>query len=184
MNRIFLAFRIFFGTLFGSAPAQQVALLLEGPTEEAKPPQPASENVKPSAPSPAAKKPRRSEALTLLAALQREARLVDLIQEPLSDYSDEQIGAAARDVLRDCHKVLDRLFALQPATEANEGARLETPASFDAAEYKVSGNVSGEPPYHGQVIHPGWKATKCDMPQWQGSADAAWMVAPIEIEIT
>ena len=31
--------------------------------------------------------PKRNDALTLLAALQREARLIDLVQEPLGDYS-------------------------------------------------------------------------------------------------
>ena len=64
----------------------------------------------------AAKKPpkaARSEAITLLATLQREARFVDFIKEPLDGYSDAQIGAAARDVHRDCGKVLDRLFAIQ-----------------------------------------------------------------------
>ena len=40
----------------------------------------------------------------------REARFVDLVNESLDGYSDAQIGAAARDVLRDSKKVLDRLF--------------------------------------------------------------------------
>jgi hypothetical protein len=46
--------------------------------------------------------PARSEALNLLAAMQREARFVDFIREPLDGYSDAQIGAAARTVHRDC----------------------------------------------------------------------------------
>ena len=60
----------------------------------------------PAAPPAAEPAPRRSDAITLLAALQREARFVDLVQEPLGEYSDDQIGAAARDVLRDCREVL------------------------------------------------------------------------------
>ena len=57
------------------------------------------------------KPPARSEAITLLAALQREARFVDFIQESLAGYTDAQIGAAARDVHRDCGTVLKRMFA-------------------------------------------------------------------------
>ena len=63
-------------------------------------------------PEPA--RPARSEALTLLAALQREARFLDLVKQPLSEFSDEQIGAASRNVLADCRAVLDRFFQIQP----------------------------------------------------------------------
>ena len=62
---------------------------------------------------------KKLEALTLLAALQREARFVDLVQESLDAYTDAQIGGAARDVLRDCRKTLDRMFALKP-TDASD----------------------------------------------------------------
>jgi hypothetical protein len=49
-----------------------------------------------------------------LAALQREARLVDFVQEPIAAYSDAQIGAAVRDVHRGCAEVIERLFSLKP----------------------------------------------------------------------
>ena len=74
-----------------------------------------------------------SEAITLLAALQREARFVDFIQESLAGYSDAQIGAAARDVHRDCGAVLERMFALRPAVAEEEGTEVEVPAGFDPA---------------------------------------------------
>ena len=44
---------------------------------------------------------------------------MDLCQESLDQYSDEQMGAAARNVIRDCRKVLHRFFALTP-TAAGE----------------------------------------------------------------
>ena len=100
------------------------------------------------APKPAAKKPRRvirSDAVTLLDALQREARFVDFVQEPLADYSDAQIGAVARDVHRDCGRVLERLFALRPIEQREDGAEMEVPAGFDAGRYRLTGNVTGEP---------------------------------------
>ncbi len=74
----------------------------------AEPPKP---QPKPEPKKPAAAPRGRSEALTLLATLQREARFVDFIMESLEGYSDAQIGAVARDVHRDCGKVLERLFA-------------------------------------------------------------------------
>ena len=70
-----------------------------------------------------AKSPGSSEAITLLAALQREARFVDFIQESLDGYSDAQIGAVARDVHRDCGAVLTRMFALRPAVGPRRKAR-------------------------------------------------------------
>ena len=144
-------------------------------TPQVKPPPP---------PKPAAAKPpARSEAITLLAALQREARFVDFIQESLAGYSDAQIGAAARDVHRDCGAVLKRMFALRPAVTEEEGKDVEVPAGFDAGRWRLTGNVTGQPPFHGRLVHPGWEATACELPTWSGSAAAARIVAPAEVEL-
>lgn len=175
MRRILLAFRIFFGTLFGSVSNDQVAGLLSPPA--------VIETPKPVTKATVPPKPKRNDAITLLAALQREARLIDLIQEPLSDYSDEQIGAAARDVLRDTREVLARMIELYPVVDAEDDAEVETPSDFDAGCYKLTGNVSGEPPFTGRLAHHGWRAAKCEIPSWTGSEDAANVVAPAEIEV-
>jgi hypothetical protein len=94
-----LAFRAFFAALFDKQVAQRIrAALTEASTPQAASP-PASLET---AMRPAPNKPvgtQRSEALTLISALQREARFLDLVQEPLEGYSDAQVGAAARDVL-------------------------------------------------------------------------------------
>lgn len=127
--------------------------------------------------------PKRSEAISLLSALQREARFVDLVSESLADYSDEQIGSAAREVLEESGKVIQRMFALQPATTTADGDSMTTPSQFDPAEFRLTGNVAGEPPFSGTVAHHGWKATKCDVPKWNGTQEAAMIVAPVELEI-
>ena len=180
--RFLLAIRIFFSTLFNGAVAKHVkrivsapALPGEGAEQRASPPQLARPLTK--AP------PARSEALTLLAALQREARFVDFVKEPLGDYTDAQIGAAARDVLRDCHGVLDRLFGLVPVVSDAEGASVELPKGFDAGRYRMTGDVSGEPPFRGRLVHHGWEATKCELPTWSGSKAAAGVVAAAEVEL-
>ncbi len=166
MSKLALAFKAFFNALKSGAPA-------EPPVAEA--PQPDA--------IPLAGKPGRSEALTLLATLQREARLVDFLMEPLDGYSDQQVAAAVRDIQADSRKVLERLFALKPLRTEAEGSRITVPAGFDAGAVKLTGNVSGQAPYQGELMHPGWTATKLDLPVWQGSQDSATIVAPAEIEI-
>jgi hypothetical protein len=136
----------------------------------------------PTPPAPEAR-PARSEALTLLAALQREARLIDLIQEPLDTYSDEQIGGAARNVLRDSAGVIQRFFALAPVLRQEEESQVEVPAGYDPARFKLAGKVEGTGPFRGRLTHRGWQATTCTLPTWTGSKDAALVVAPAEIEI-
>lgn len=197
--RIWLAIRVFFRVLFSRAAAEQVRRALEdlrqmrregpiGPespeAEEASaagPPTPKTPLKGPA--KPAAKTTVRSEALTLLAALQREARLVDLIQEPLDQYTDAQIGAAARDVLRNAAKTLDRFFGLRPVVQAEEGAVVETPRDMDPNRYRLIGRVAGQPPYRGRLVHPGWEAHRCELPTWTGPESAARVIAPAELEI-
>jgi hypothetical protein len=180
--RLVLAFRAFFRVLFSAAIAEQVRRILSGQTaslEHAEPVERKPVDKRPAAP-PA---PLRSDALTLLAALQREARLVDIVREPLAQYSDAQIGAAARDVLRGCGAVLDRMFALEPVATDEEGAAVEVPADFDAGCWRLTGNVAGQPPLSGRLVHHGWRATRCELPSWSGGKQAALVVAPAEVEI-
>ena len=136
--------------------------------------------VTPRAPQPTA--PIRNDAISLLATLQREARLVDIVKEPLGDYSDAQVGAAARDVLRDCGVVLDRLFQLEPIVEQEEGARVEIPSGADSARYRISGSASGDAS-SGSLVHHGWQAKQCELPKWTGSKESALIVAPAELEV-
>lgn len=183
--RIWLAIQAFFKTLSDREFAAGVEQLrLGGPSATAEPAatQPAATQSAATQP-PAPKPPARSEAVTLLAALQREARLVDLVCESLDGYSDAQVGAAARDVLKDSRKVLERMFALESLAPVAEGESLEVPAGYDAAEFRLTGNVSAQPPVTGQLVHAGWKATKCEVPTWTGSEATARVVAPAEVQV-
>jgi hypothetical protein len=167
--------RLFF--FYRVRPGQPTAAAV-AVAEVAKPqPKPAEPKKPVAAPRP------RSEALTLLATLQREARFVDFLMESLEGYSDAQIGAVARDVHRDCAKVLERLFALAPVVPQQEGEAVEVPSGFDPAKYRLTGNVVGKPPFHGQLAHHGWEAAKCDMPVWSGKEAVARIIAPVEVEL-
>ncbi len=175
--RLWTAIRAFFATLFDGRRAEQVAGLLAAPPEK-----PALEKPTPAKPKPEPKKPTKSEALILLEALQREARFLDFMQESLDAYDDAQIGAAVRDVHRQAREVLKRMFDFGPVVDQEEGSTVEVPAGYDPGIFRVVGNV-GEPPLTGKLTHHGWKANRCDLPSWSGSADAAFVVAPAEVEV-
>jgi hypothetical protein len=183
MRRIWLAVRVFFLTLFNAQVAAQVARALAERKTAAPSPAPAPKPA-PAAPKPSAAKPVvRSEAISLLATLQREARFIDFIQESLADYTDAQIGAAARDVHRDCATVLNRMFAVRPAVPQEENSQVDLPAGFDPGRWRLTGNVTGEPPFRGRLVHAGWEAATCELPTWSGSAAAARVIAPAEVEL-
>jgi hypothetical protein len=180
-----LAFKAFFKILGDGAFAERVEAAYEGanlPAAEPNPPAPVDAAKPAAAPAPVVVKSTQSEAIALLAALQRESRLVDLVMQPLDGYDDAQIGAAARDVLRDARAALEKTVALRPLRTESEGSTIETPADADAAQYRLTGAVQGSPPYRGELVHAGWIATKVELPKYVGSADSARVVAPAEVE--
>jgi hypothetical protein len=189
---LLIAIKAFFLVLFNGVRARQVDEVLRRGAAALTPnvvrsPEPATISpyasdtviVQPAKPPSKA----RSEGLTLLAALQREGRFVDFLKEPLAGFTDAQIGAVARDLHRDCGKVVERMFAIKPLLPEAEGATVEVPAGFDAGRYRLVGNVSGAAPFRGSLAHHGWEATACELPVWVGSAAAAQVVAPAEVEV-
>jgi len=189
MRRIWIALRVFWAALVSGAMARKMEEEILAPRAAAGPEgagatAPADKAAKPVAkPRPEPRRAVRSEALTLLAALQREARFVDFVKEPLAGYSDAQVAAAARDIHRDCGAVLERFFGLAPIVAQEEGAVVEVPAGYDPARYRLTGNVTGAPPYRGRLVHPGWEATRCELPTWSGKEESLRVVAPVEVEI-
>jgi hypothetical protein len=186
MGRIGTAFRAFFVALFSGPRAEAIREALDGAalpkiTDGAKrqPTGPAA-GTRTTIDEPP---PKRSEAITLLATLQREARLLDLIQEPLENYTDEQIGAAARGVLKDSAGVIARLFTLQPVRGEDEGAAVEVPSGYDPTRYRLTGRAEGAGPFRGKLAHKGWQATSLHLPTWTGSKEASLIIAPAEIEV-
>lgn len=180
MGRFGLACRAFWAALRGGEVAQRLEAALARP---ALPKKDSEALPQPQAAEPRPDRPARSEAITLLAALQRDSRLVDLVKQPLDRFSDEEVGAAARAVLTQAAAVLDRFFALVPVVAQEEGTALELPASYDPGLYKLSGSVPGSGPLRGQLVHHGWKATMVKLPTWTGSREAALVVAPAEVEV-
>jgi hypothetical protein len=181
MGRVATAFQAFFRSLFDAATALRVQEVLRNtvvpPAETPSLPAPQQPPVVP-------KKSLQSEAITLLATLQREARLVDFLKEDLSQYSDEQVGAAVREIHRESASVLDRFFAIRSVLSDDEGATVNVPAGFDAGQFRLTGKLSGSAPYRGTLRHHGWEATQCDLPMFSGTESAAKIIAPAEVEVS
>ena len=169
--RIGLACRSFFKVLGDRGFAARLRDLLDGAADTAElPPEP----------EPAEE---RNDAITLLAALQREGRFVDFLMEPLDDFSDADIGAVARDIHRQCRETVQRFFALRPLADAAEGSELSVSGDFDNGQFKLGGQVEGKGPYRGRIAHPGWQASRIQIPDWSGSDESVRVVAPTEVEV-
>jgi hypothetical protein len=178
MGRWKLAFRI----LFDGQLAARIGELLDAaaaPRQEAIP-LPAEKKPPPPPPPTASS---RNDALTLLATLQREARFVDFLMEPLDGYSDAQVGAAVRDVHRDSRNVLDRLFALRAVIDKAEGTTVALGGDVATGRIRLTGNAADQQPANGTLMHHGWEATRCELPKWTGAQAAAQVLAPAEVEV-
>jgi hypothetical protein len=121
-------------------------------------------------------------ALQLLALMQAEGRLIDFIQEDVSAFDDAQIGAAARVVHQGVKKALLSHIELSPITEDMEGTTVTLPADFNAHAYRLVGNISGQGPYNGTLVHKGWRATSIELPQTVEEYDFT-VLAPAEVEV-
>ena len=125
---------------------------------------------------------RRRVFLHLLSVLQREGRLLDFFDEDLTLYEDEEIGAAVRSIQEDCKKTIAKYLALKPVIDKAEGDEIVVEQGFDPDAIKLTGNVTGNPPFKGVLRHRGWKAGKREIPKLSDVLDAA-IIVPAEVEI-
>ncbi len=120
--------------------------------------------------------------LHLMSALQREGRLMDFFSEDLDEYEDEQIGAAVRSIHDNCRKAVAKYLTSKAVINEEEGDEITVQPDFDPGTIKLTGNVTGEPPFKGVVRHRGWKVARIDLPTLSGSRDPN-IIAPAEVEI-
>jgi len=167
LNRISQAFRSFFSILFSSVLPADIAQSF------------GYSKVIPIKTAPKPQSGPADGAVQILSVLQRDARLVDFLMEDISGYSDEQVGAAVRDVQKQSRETLERYLKLQPVIDGVEGDFTKTDG-LEAAQIKLVGNVppSGKAP-GGVLRHKGWQAQKVDLP----SLPPGNILAPAEIEI-
>ncbi|MGZ4998187.1 MAG: DUF2760 domain-containing protein [Methylobacter sp.] len=121
-------------------------------------------------------------ALQLLGLLQKEARFIDFIKEDIAAFSDSEIGVAARVVHEGCNKAINEHFTLAAVRNEQEGSKITLPESFDAATVRLTGNIVGNAPFTGTLVHKGWQVTSIRLPKLTLGHNAA-IVAPAEVEL-
>jgi hypothetical protein len=168
-TRIKLAFAAFFTILFkGRLPK---ALEPVGRPEKPEPPIAADAS---------------DRAVQMLALLQREGRFVDFVLEDVAAYSDAQIGAAVRDIHAGCRRALDRYVTLQAVIAGREGdaVTIGQDQVFDPASFHLVGNVTGQPPFRGTLLHSGWRVSLVQLPPLPPPGTSGrTIVAPAQIEV-
>jgi Domain of unknown function (DUF2760) len=175
LSRIILAFRCFFHILFGGQlPDDTLAEL--GLTRRV-----AASGRTTSSPAPAPTAKTSDGALQILSILQRDSRLLDFLMEDVASYSDDQIGAAVRELHDQCRDSVSRYVKLEPVIDGVEGTFTRAP-SKDPNMVKFVGNVPATPPSGGTLRHKGWRAVKVDLPALAAKQDAT-ILAPAEIEV-
>lgn len=141
----------------------------------------AGEPAAAAAPSkPAAVDP--APALQLLALLQQEGRLIDFLEEDIAAYDDAQVGAAVRAIHAGCRKALHERLDLERVYRDEDGSQVTVDSGFDPAAVRLTGNVSGTPPFRGTLQHGGWRVTKVNLPQATGGDTR--ILTPAEVEVS
>lgn len=164
-SRVGLALRACLRVLTNAPFAEKITPLLAPP--EAKPARPPKPSGVP---------------LRLLAVLQRDGRLVDFLMEDIQAYPDQQIGEAVREIHRDCQAVLKKHLTLGPVLPQSEGGDAEVPAGFDPSAVRLTGNVTGQPPFRGTLKHAGWRVREIRLnPPPEGQDEFVLMPAEIEL---
>ncbi len=175
MSRISLAFKAFFAILFGDGLPEEVA----GAYGYVKEPV-----AKPAAPvaKPAPEIRASDGALQMLSILQRDARLIDFFMEDISGYSDDQVGAAVRNLHDQSRQTLERYVGLEPVIDGVEGAPTRI-GSSDPGAVKLLGNVPADgKAAQGILRHKGWRVRKVDLPKLPTSQNVN-ILAPAEVEV-
>lgn len=195
MSNLSLAFKSFFSLLFsGKLPEDvQIALNLTRrivTPSTPKPNEPAAAAAAAAKPAAAAADsgPKAADgAVQILSILQRDARLIDFLNEDIAPYTDEQIGAAVRDIHKNSRAALDRHVKLVPVVDGVEGTNTNLASagldSKDTTRLRIVGKVPADGKVEaGMLRHRGWKVEKIDLPPTPQGKKAA-ILAPAEIEV-
>ena len=133
-------------------------------------------------PPPPPPKP-SAEPLLLLTLMQREGRLLDFLLENVDGADNETLGAGVRSIHQACQKVLKDHLDLEPVIKGEEKSTVTVSTGFDPSAIRLTGNVTGSPPFTGSLEHHGWRVTKIKISKPPEGQDA-FVVHPAEVELT
>jgi Domain of unknown function (DUF2760) len=123
-----------------------------------------------------------AEIVAFFALLQEKGRLIDFLMEDITSYDDTHVGAAARVIHQGCREVLQEHFNITAISESEEGSQVTVPAGYAKEQYRIVGNLSGQPPFTGTLIHKGWKTEFVKLPRI-GETQRLPAIAPAEVEL-
>jgi hypothetical protein len=142
-----------------------------------------AEAAKP-APAPPTASQADAEVVSFLATLQEKGRLIDFLMDDITAYTDAQVGAAARVVHEGCKAVLREHLAIGPIRKEGEGSTITVPIGYRADEDRLIGKISGQAPFSGTLVHPGWRTETVKLPRVVRSGnDGLPTLAPAEVEL-
>lgn len=107
---------------------------------------------------------------------------MDFLQQEVSQFTDVQIGQAARVVHAGCRRTLLRYLEVEPVLEQAEGEPTTLQDGFDPSAIKLVGNVVGSAPFKGVLRHKGWRAREIRLPETLADHDYR-ILAPAEVEL-
>ncbi len=162
LARVWLATRVFRAVLGDPKIAAKVEPVL------------VPEPIKPVKPSGA--------PLRLLSLLQRDGRVLDFFLEDISGATDDQIGAGVRELHKKARHVIEEHLVLEPVIGKEEGATVEIPQGFDPSAIRLTGNVTGKPPFKGTLKHHGWRVKEFKLPPPPEGQDE-FIVMPADVEL-
>lgn len=121
-------------------------------------------------------------AMQLLALFQSEGRLVDFIREDMAQHSDEDIGAAARVVHKGLRQAFDEHFDVAAIVSEEEGDAITVAEGFKPSEIQLLGQVTGQGPFKGTLVHQGWRVSDIRLPKVVEGRDSR-ILAPAQVEL-
>ena len=127
-----------------------------------------------------------AQVVCLLASFQEKGRLIDFLMDDITAYEDAQVGAAARVVHQGCRAVLDKEFEILPVHSGPEGSSVTVPEQRAHDEYRLSGNLNGQTPFTGTLVHKGWRTAAVKLPKPvldPAAPERLPTIAPAEVEI-
>jgi hypothetical protein len=122
------------------------------------------------------------EVVAFFALLQEKGRFIDFLMEDIASYDDTQVGAAARVIHQGCRQVLQENFNITAISESEEGSQITVPAGYAKEQYRMVGQLSGDPPFTGTLIHKGWKTEFVKLPRIVETQRLPTL-APAEVEL-
>jgi len=127
------------------------------------------------------------QLISLLSLLQSRGRFLDFLMGDISNFSDTQVGRAARVVHQGCKGVIVEYFHIFPVESHREGETVSLEQGFSQARYRIVGHLAGNGPFSGRLIHPGWQTTQVSMPRVteisRFLSDSGLIIAPAEVEV-